>query len=168
MKHCTIKDEINNFGDGWSIEVQIPFVDPRTKKYRSPFAASPGVVDPAGIYHNDLVKEEDQLKNRKTENDPPNPAIPTDPGGYDYKNRPFGLSPEDSEAKTKFANPYPDRTDGRWVQQCLGGIVQAKALVTIESKLNNAGPAGYQQVWVTATQYMPQDKFAGSDQKQGV
>jgi hypothetical protein len=154
-----------DFGDGWSVELTVPFKNPVTNQYRSPFGPQPGLVSPPGQYHNNLVALDKQLKFRDREYVLPNPPSTTE-GSYDYENRPFGMSEANSGKPLTFQNPY-DRADGRWVQQCLGGIIQAKAEVTIESKLNNAGPAGYQKVWVHSTQYVPQDRFAGVDQKQG-
>lgn len=151
----------NNFGDGWSISVTVPFTDPVTGIYRSPFGPSPGVCMPPGQYFNDVVDPKNYLMNRASDNTLPDPMVPSSLGGYDYQNRPFGLKDSQSLQPLQFQDPY-NVGDGKWVQQCLGGIVTARAVVTIQSKLG-----GRQDVDVTTTQYLPQDQFAGTDQMEG-
>jgi len=58
----------------------------------------------------------------------------------------------------EFLNPYPDKTDGTWVEQCLGAIVKAKVVLVLEDAL------GYRwQETVDATQLTSQTKITGSD-----
>ena len=46
----------------------------------------------------------------------------------------------------EFNNPYPEHTDGKWVEQCLGAIVKPRVLLILED------PLGYRwQEWVEAT-----------------
>lgn len=46
----------------------------------------------------------------------------------------------------EFNNPYPDHTDGKWVEQCLGAIVKPRVLLILED------PLGYRWYeWVEAT-----------------
>ena len=49
--------------------------------------------------------------------------------------------------------------DGIWVEQFLGGIIRAKACVTVE---DNFG--GRKDVWVTSNQFMISTPFEGTDQ----
>ncbi|MCK9279257.1 MAG: hypothetical protein M0P71_01325 [Melioribacteraceae bacterium] len=51
------------------------------------------------------------------------------------------------------------KLDGMWVEQCLGGIVRAKALVTIQ---DNFG--GKKEVWITANNFIVNENFSGIDQ----
>ena len=62
-----------------------------------------------------------------------------------------------------FQDPYVNQVDGRWVQQCLGGMVQARALVTIEHRLG-----GPRDIWVSTAQYIPATPFSGIDNMQPV
>ena len=49
--------------------------------------------------------------------------------------------------------------DGKWVEQCLGGIVQAKAKVILEDSWG-----GRFTNWVHATQFIMKEEFEGKDQ----
>lgn len=51
------------------------------------------------------------------------------------------------------------KMDGMWVEQCLGGVVKSKVLVTIE---DNFG--GVKEVWITANNFVVDEKFSGMDQ----
>lgn len=163
--HAAANDiDADNFGDGWSIDVSLPLISPLTGRYNSPFSATPGVVSPAGIYHGvdgagaPLVPHANRLKHAKIEyDDPEHPPSP--PATPRYYEPPLDQPPETSEQPITWNNPYGISADGRWVQQCLGGIVEAKAQVTIESKLG-----GRQDVWVHTTEYQPTTSFAGVDQ----
>ena len=62
----------------------------------------------------------------------------------------------------RFNNPFPDREDGRWVEQCLGAIVKAKCTMVFEDRLGHR----FQQV-VTATALTPDDPLVGSDYDAG-
>ncbi len=135
-----------NFGDGWSVHLTVPFVDPTTGQYRSPFGSSTGVVSPIGVYHNNLVADANKLRYRQYD------------GGYDASWLAAGLQAGESGGLVTFRDPY-GRGDGMFVQQCIGGIIQAKAVVTIESTFG-----GRQDIDVTATNYAPLTPFAGSDQ----
>ncbi|MFA7661115.1 MAG: hypothetical protein WCX60_07975 [Anaerovoracaceae bacterium] len=145
--------EADEDGDGWQVSVTIPFINPTTGKYNSPFGQSPGQCDPAGIYHghdlnsNPLVPESKRLKYAQVsynEASPPHPVF----------QQPEELSGE----LIQFHDPY-GVNDGKWVQQCLGGLVEAKALVRIKHRLG-----GEQDIWVNATQYVPTSPFEGRDQ----
>jgi hypothetical protein len=157
------KDD-EHFGDGWSQQVTVPYTNPITGLYNSPFSPAPGQVRPIGEYFGinksgqPLVKPEDYPKFRKREEGVGVvngvPAVV----GYDGQHEPFGMPEVLSEQPMTFQNPY-GITDGRWVQQCLGGIVQARAVVTIEHKLG-----GREDITVGATQLVTNTPFAGSDQ----
>jgi hypothetical protein len=150
--------DTENFGDGWANTIQVPFVNPTTQKYNSPFGGLPGVCQPPGQYFGTtpsgqpLVPDSKKLRHRVRED------APGDPPGYDLANEPFGLPAAKSNQLVTFHDPY-SAGDGKWVQQCLGGIVQVKAEVTIEHRLG-----GRQQIWVHGTQILFDDKFAGTDQ----
>ncbi len=145
-----------NFGDGWSVNVEVPFTDPATGVYRSPFgAAGTRSVSPVGVYHNDLVADANKPRYRTVEyNDAENPS--ETPYYYDT---PEKMPPELSGQPITWHNPFGDDADGRWVQQCLGGIVQARAEIVLEHKFG-----GRSTVVVSATQYVPTTPFAGTDQ----
>jgi len=149
-------------GDGFSVTVSLPFTDVQTGTYLSPFCArGTSTVDPIGIYHNSLVTDDHKSRYRTVNYD--DPASPPDhPYYYDS---PAKLPPELSGELITWHNPYGEASggaDGRWVQQCLGGIVQAKCQVTLQHKLG-----GTETVWVHGTQYLPAAPFAGSDQAPG-
>jgi hypothetical protein len=179
----------DTFGDGWANSVQIPFVNPVTQKYNSPFGPSPGVVHPVGEYFGQdlkgqpLVSLDKRLMHRLRQDNPPSldPSNPS-PGGYDTAEEPFGLPafvdndpkwttwnggtplphdprPNLSGQPMAFYNPYGEDADGKWVQQCLGGLVMVKAEVTLEHRLG-----GRSTQWITATQLIPTASFAGTDQ----
>lgn len=167
----------DNFGDGWEIEVEVPFVSPATGQYQSPFGPTPGIVRPPGQYFGEKTTGEPlvPLPNRMRTKAykygdvaetadyesvgtyDPDKSVP----GYNY-DHPFKMPPEIMNDYVSFHDPYND-TSGRWVQQCLGGIVQARAVVTIESKVG-----GREDIWVNTVQYLPATPFAGNDQAQGV
>ena len=151
----------DNFGDGWDIDLALPL---RVNgKYNSPFGPTNGVVRPIGEYFgsdskgNPLVPLSQRPKNRKADRHPPKPPDDTR-GGYDYYWGELGMKEEESEQPVAFVDPT-HRGDGVWVQQCLGGIIQARAVVTIESKLG-----GRSEITVGSTQYLPDAAFAGTDQ----
>lgn len=151
-----ISDE--QFGDGWDITVEVPFKDPTTKRYNSPFSPTPGDVRPPGEYFgvdttgNPLVADARKLRYAGVSYTEDHPYTP-----------PFDQPPELSGQLLQWHNPYGALADGRWVQQCLGGIIEARAEVTIEHKLG-----GRQTVTVNSTQYLPGTAFAGTDQGQPV
>lgn len=149
-----INDE--SFGDGFELAVEVPFQDPATSLYRSPFCA-PGtrVVQPVGQYFNNLVSDDHKPRHATVNyNDPE--VSSDDPYYYD---NPGKLPPSLSGQPVTWHNPYGANADGYWVQQCLGGIVQAKAKVTIEHKLG-----GRKEIWVHTNQLVPTTPFAGTDQ----
>lgn len=177
----------NNFGDGWENSVGVPFVNPLTGKYNSPFGPAPGDCRPPGQYFGvdvqgrPLVPVERQLRHRDRDDAPPTLQSQ---GGYDLVNEPFGLpSFTPNDPKWQPSQDYPDRSpinndprpnlsgqpmtfhdpygrnDGRWVQQCLGGLVQVRAEVTLEHKLG-----GRSTQWITGVQLVPTSQPVASDQ----
>jgi hypothetical protein len=139
------------FGDGWSLSVTVPFVDLLTGKYNSPFGPEPGVCKPAGDYFGVNQKGEPLVADDKRFHH--NPVSYSQASPYTPPEQP----PETSGQHVQFHNPHT--TDGRWVQQCLGGIVQGRALVTVEHRLG-----GRQDIWVSDSQYLPSTAFSGTDQ----
>jgi len=119
---ASIDDADDTYGDGWQTEITVPFVDPVTKVYRSPFALQPNVVLPFGQYNNLnlgsrlLVPTASRLKH----------------GTASYSDqRPFDarLDMPDSlngTPVTTWHNPWGDDAEGRVVQQCLGGLVRVQ------------------------------------------
>ena len=58
-----------------------------------------------------------------------------------------------------FNIPAGMRGDGVWVEQCFGGVVRAKAVVTIEDNFGEV-----KDVEVTTTRFYLAEQFEGSDQ----
>ena len=148
-------DAANDYGDGWDTKLTIPFIDPVTMKYRSPFGPEPGVVMPFGQYN------EAAWAGRKLV-DPQYRLRYNTPS---YGDRPYDDRVDEPVEKadaliTEWNNPWGDQAGGKIIQQCLGGVVLAKAKVILEHKLG-----GRFVTWVTATQYLPVTDFEGSDQK---
>jgi hypothetical protein len=79
----------------------------------------------------------------------------------DPKNNEWRIPEELKGEKVVWSVPdsIKDKMDGMWVEQCLGGIVKAKALVTIE---DNFG--GVKEIWITANNFIVDEKFSGMDQ----
>lgn len=156
-------ESANPDGDGWSLALGIPFVNPLTGAYNSPFGPNAGEVRPIGQYFgtdgkgSPLVPTSRKMKYTKTAyDDPLHPPIDRAPRYYG--GHPFDQDPATSEQLVSFHDPYNDQT-GRWIQQCLGGVIQARAVVTLQSKLG-----GQFQVRVDAVNYLPTTPFAGTDQ----
>ena len=154
-----LNDANEDYGDGWAVQVPIPFVDPSTRKYRSPFADEPGVVLPLGKYNEaligpmsgrrKLVPDAQRLRHATVQYDDQHPYRP-----------PLDLPPAKSGTIiTDWHNPWAGADEGRIVQQCLGGVVEARARIILEHKLG-----GRREAWTDAIQYMPQTVFEGSDQ----
>lgn len=158
----------DSYGDGWGQQVTVPFTDPVTKKYRSPFAVQPGVVLPFGKYNElqfaggrKLVPADARLRHATPEpyDVPPRPDNVPEEDWHEFD--PI-LDPDPALAGqplTEWHNPWGEAAGGMIVQQCLGGIVQAKAKIIIEHKLG-----GRHEVWTETTQYIPSTPFEGSDQ----
>jgi hypothetical protein len=129
------------FGDGFEIQISIPFtID---GEIQSPFSMNK-VVSPPGTYHHGVVKDEDKLKYKELSNPP---------SEYDPPTALAGQSVQYNEPN----NSWP--IDGKWVEQCLGAVVQAKAKVILE---DNWG--GRFTNWVHATQFVVKEEFEGKDQ----
>lgn len=155
----------DNFGDGFEITISIPFKDSKSGAIQSPFSNDDGVVSPPGSYHHNfeykhpeqvlkhapysVVKPESVYEVVATDG---NPRVEWDHTEWDVPN-PSGVM--------EFSVPANMEEDGYWVEQCLGAIVRARALVTIE---DNFG--GRSEVWVTGSQYNVQDGFSGVDQNE--
>ena len=58
----------------------------------------------------------------------------------------------------RFNNPYPDKTDGKWYEECLGALVKARCVLILEDALGYR----WQQI-VDATALQPSDPIRGSD-----
>ena len=60
--------------------------------------------------------------------------------------------------KVRFNNPYPENTDGKWYEECLGAIVKARCVLVLEDALGYR----WRQV-VEATALQPDQPIRGSD-----
>lgn len=60
--------------------------------------------------------------------------------------------------RVKFNNPYPENTDGKWYEECLGAICRAKCVLVLEDALGYR----WKQV-VEATALQPDQPIRGSD-----
>lgn len=149
----------NSFGDGLEIEISIPYkID---GKIQSPFSDDDGKVYPVGTYCHDFdSKYPDRVLkypsvdyvDTVTEDGLPD----TNPVNDKWR------IPEELKGQKVMWN-VPDnitsRLDGMWVEQCLGGIVRGKALVTLE---DNFG--GRREVWITSNNFIVNENFSGIDQ----
>lgn len=130
-----------NFGDGFAVTVSLPFT--KDGQIQSPFSDDSGRVFPPGTYFHG-VPESDFLKYKEA-SDPPSQFDPPDgkagqPIDFFVPNQSFPI-------------------DGKWVEQCLGGVIQAKAKVILEDQL------GHRYVnWVHDTQFQVAESFEGTDQ----
>jgi hypothetical protein len=137
----------NTFGDGFEITVPIPYRN-NDGEIQSPFSQD-NVVYPFGTYmHGFLDRFPGQI-----------PRYPSD----DESGMPseFNIPNELKGQPIQFSVPshMSGNLDGIWVEQCLGGMVLAKALVTIEDNFGSRS-----EVWVTDSQFMVKTPFAGTDQ----
>ena len=157
------------FGDGFEIAIQIPFtID---GKIQSPFSDDTGTVGPPGSYYHDFTTlHQDRIPVYPSGNlyfAPIEEVISSAsyPSGHNvYYDRSEWLIPAGLLGRNvEFHIPETLRSkqDGAWVEQCLGAIVKAKAMITIEDNFR-----GRYNVWVTGTQFMVQDNFAGTDQNE--
>ena len=159
----------NDFGDGWSIEITSPFkID---DIIQSPFSDDNGNVQPVGIYCHDLdkkgkikplkynkkfydpnVKNEDMEKENVDKEEVAlsmNKCLPTKEQVYDKKG-------EQKNVTWNFPDGFPK--DGKWVEQCLGAMVIAKARVVLEDNFNKRSVQ-----WITTTSFNLGDTFVGKD-----
>ena len=60
--------------------------------------------------------------------------------------------------RVKFNNPYPENTDGKWYEECLGAICRARCVLVLEDALGYR----WRQV-VEATALQPDQPIRGSD-----
>ena len=158
-----------DFGDGWEIEITSPFkID---GKIQSPFSDDNGKVYPVGIYCHDLdkkgkikplkynkkfydpsVKNEDMDKENVDKDEVAlsmNKCFPDKEIAYNEKG-------EQNTVKWNFPEGFPE--DGKWVEQCLGAMVVAKARVVLE---DNFGGRSVQ--WITTSSLDLGNQFVGKD-----
>jgi hypothetical protein len=158
------------FGDGFELEVTIPFKD-ENDIIQSPFSDDDGNVgSPGSYYHNFESKHPDRVlrypsEDLSFESNVLNVVRTNDPGGHNvvYDSTEWLIPPSLKGQKASFHVPSQivGNEDGVWVEQCLGAIVKARAKVTIK---DNFG--GQYDVWVNSSQFMVQDDFEGSDQNE--
>ncbi len=66
---------------------------------------------------------------------------------------------DDKNPKTvQWNNPYPSKTDGQWMEQCLGAIVKAKVKLVLEDALGHRSEA-----WCDAYAMKPEETIQGKD-----
>lgn len=152
----------NTFGDGFEIEITLPFRDDNNV-IQSPFSEE-GVVKPPGTYCNGFDTKFPELVMRYPTVDKGGvPNYPDDGGENQVFCKSYTYNIPDELKGQPVVWHVPEHLqgyeDGMWVEQCLGGIVHAKALVTIE---DNFG--GRHDVWVTSQQFMSVENFEGIDQ----
>jgi hypothetical protein len=147
-------------GDAFNINISIPFKI--NGVIQSPFSNDVGEVGAPGTYYHNFDSKHPERTQKyaatnKTAEFPSN--IPEDelildgsewiiPSGLLGTTMPFNV-------------PSHMNEDGIWVEQCLGAIVHAKALVTIEDNFGKQ-----YEVWVTGYQFNVQDNFEGKDQNE--
>ena len=149
-----------HFGDGFSIDIQIPMRD-KNGVVLSPFSDDEGNVSPPGEYFHDFMeKHPDKILKYPTEN-PPHSTNPNPDDNIVYTPDMYNIPDELKGQPVQWHVPehLQGLEDGMWVEQCLGGIVLAKAQVTLE---DNFG--GRHEVWVTDQQFVVAEDFEGSDQ----
>lgn len=151
-------------GDGFSTSVVFPFKN-ESGIIQSPFSDDDGVVQPPGTYCHGFTGKhpEKVLKYAPTNNIvqyPPNIAgednITYDPVEWEIPQHLLGQN-----IVFNVPSSMQGKEDGSWVEQCLGGIVKARAYVTVE---DNFG--GRSEVLVDGTQFMVQTNFEGADQNE--
>lgn len=80
---------------------------------------------------------------------------------YDIKTEEYRIPEEWKDNVMTFNVPSGMTGDGVWVEQCFGGVVRAKAVVTIEDNFGEV-----KDVEVTTTRFYIADQFEGSDQNE--
>jgi len=144
------------YGDGYDAEVSSPFINPTTGKYQSPFAVTPGQVLDFGQYNELTLTNGTQL-------------VPTanrlrystvQYTGIAPYTSVLQMPPSDSgQLVTSWHNPYRGIDGGSIVQQCLGGIIQARTATVVSHKLG-----GRMKFWSDTMTYVTTTPFEGSDQ----
>ena len=150
-----LRDAGADYGDGWATQLTIPFRDPTTQNYRSPFANEPGKILEFGKYNEtilagdrQLVPAAQRLKYSQVQYGDGNPQTS------------LGLPASKSEQPVAdWHNPYQGHDGGRVVAQPIGGIIQARCRIILEHKMGSR-----HEVSVESTQYVPTTPFEGTDQ----
>lgn len=136
------------FGDGFALEISIPYT--LNAKIQSPFSDDNLVVYPPGTYCHDVVKDEDKLRYRNDKFWNEGEATPT-----------TNHYPKQNEMGQVVQWHVPNsswRVDGKWVEQCLGAFVQAKAKVIVEDSFG-----GRSVYWVNDIAMNMDNAFKGVD-----
>jgi hypothetical protein len=137
------------FGDGYKVTITLPYrID---GEIQSPFSDANGNVYPAGVYCH-VVPDDQKLKYVT------NPE--TNEGGGTYV--PTDRDPTEAQSGGAVQFNVPSTSwpvDGKWVEQYLGGLIQAKVKVICEDVFG-----GRFTNWVHLTQFFMSEEFEGSDQ----
>jgi hypothetical protein len=150
-------------GDGWATTITIPYQ--KDGVTMSPFSTQ-GDVSPPGTYFNDFLdKNPDNMLRYIDENvvkptDVLDAVATSDPSGHNVQWDPteWEIPVGNLGSPTEFAVPAHMEEDGIWVEQCLGAIVRAKALVKFRDNFGEI-----HEVWVTDSQFLTTDNYSGSD-----
>lgn len=163
------EDEITgeDFGDGYRFNIEIPYTVDGV--VQSPFSNDKRVVKPVGEYFHEFVTSENQN------------GVNEQRAKFErLRFRDDGYWEELDENKKHLTKHYPTleqkgelatfnipegnwKTDGRWVEQCLGAFIQAKVKVITEDIFG-----GRTTHWVTASSLDFQEPFEGVENADGV
>jgi hypothetical protein len=146
--------DADNFGDGFEVEVSLPYTV--NTDVKSPFSFK-GVVQPFGTYCHDFDKNFPDSVAKYPETDHIDATVTEPPASADEWRIPAELKGQ--PIKWSVPDRFSANMDGIWVEQFLGGIIRAKACVTVE---DNFG--GRKDIWVTSNQFMINTPFEGTDQ----
>lgn len=145
-------------GDGFSVNISIPFKI--NGIIQSPFSDDEGNVSVPGVYYHNFESKHPEHILKYAEY-----SKTVSKTHHSYDNIVFDALEYNipaSGTKLNWHIPSGFELDGFWVEQCLGAIVKAKALVTIEDNFGKQ-----YEIWVDSSQFMIQDNFEGSDQNEG-
>ncbi len=148
----------NDFGDAWKIEIPIPYV--KDQKIQSPFSNDAGIVQPAGTYCHEVVKEEDKLK-YKADILNPNGSVITRQTWDEFEAIPntFMYPIMENGGQNVQFETAGHKQDGKWVEQCLGAQVQVRCKVVVEDNMG-----GKTEKWVSEQQFnVNNGEFVGMD-----
>ena len=136
------------FGDGFSLQISSPYTV--NNVIQSPFSDDKGNVAPPGTYFHNNVPDANKLKFRSDNYWHQGEAVPSTL--YYPTQSQMGNVATFNKPNSAWA------TDGMWVEQCLGALVQAKARIIVED--NYGGRTAY---WINNTAFSSTDSFIGAD-----
>lgn len=160
------------FGDGNEQTIVLPFMRKQNGQLhiQSPFSDDNGQVYPAGQYMHNVVPQQQKLKYNFNVDKNGQPQMNNYQMQF-YYNKPRDtwhyMMPQQlarydgNQMNFQWNCPaiYKYNLDGMWVQQCLGGKVQAKVKIITQ---DNYG--GRKVNWVDTTIFQLNNQFVGKDQ----